>query len=219
MSTWPWAPAPMTPRAIVPEGGVFPSAATAHAGTIQARQPAASIDLRNFRRVRGVVTRVAFCLPIVSFLSFPSSVFRESLTSSVKAGSLTILPPASADWCAEPHAGPIGRLPRVGQRIAVLHERHDELVGHVRVRTAVPAALGEAQVPVAVHVVNAPRGELADGLGKPLGEVGRLDRLGDLRLWQFGPMHDQRLVLDQRPLDARLRPVERRNSRGTAGRC
>ena len=109
---------------------------------------------------------------------------------------------------AQAHAGPVGRLHGVRERIAILDQRHGELVRQVRMAAAVAAALREAQVRLLARVIDALRRVFRDALGQAPGEVGALDRLGNLRLGQLGRVQDERLVLDQRPLDGFLRAID-----------
>jgi hypothetical protein len=73
-------------------------------------------------------------------------------------------------------------------------------------RAAVAAALRERQVLVAVEVVDALRGELADALGQPVRVVGHLDALRDLVLRRLAVCSTGLLALDQRPLERLLVP-------------
>ena len=92
----------------------------------------------------------------------------------------------------------------VGPRVAVFHQRPDELVDQVRMRAAVARPLDEREV---LRVLDRPR-ELADFLGQKMGVVGHRDPLRDLRLRLLRRVHDVLLALDQRPLEALLRPVD-----------
>ena len=75
----------------------------------------------------------------------------------------------------------------------------DELVGQVRMRAAVAAALGEREMLRFVGVVDPFGREAANALGQTIGEVGHRHALG-----LFTPMQHRRLVLDARPLERDL---------------
>jgi hypothetical protein len=100
---------------------------------------------------------------------------------------------------ADAGAGPVGALLFIDPRLAVFDDAAEEFVGEVGVGAAVPAALFEGQVDVLVAVIDALGRVTADAIGKQVGEIGDLDALGG-----FAAMEDRRLVLDLRPLEARL---------------
>ena len=80
----------------------------------------------------------------------------DQQSPSVKAGSLTILPPSSADWCAQrPTQVQLADWTALGNGSRSSDQRHGELVGQVRVAAAVAAALREAQVRLLAGVVDA----------------------------------------------------------------
>ena len=87
---------------------------------------------------------------------------------------------------AQADTGPVGGLHGIRERIALLDQRHGKLVREVRMAAAVAAALGEAEVRLLAGVIDALRRVFGDALGQALGEVGALDRLGNLRLRQLG---------------------------------
>jgi hypothetical protein len=109
---------------------------------------------------------------------------------------------------AKTHAGPVRGLGGVGERIASLDQRHDKLVRQVGMAPAMPAPLREAEVRFLAGVIDTLRRVFRDALGQALGEVGALDALGNLRLRQLSGVDDQRLVLDQRPLDGFLGAID-----------
>ena len=102
---------------------------------------------------------------------------------------------------AEADAGPIGGLLRVRERLAIVHERRQELVHEVWMRAAVACALGEAQMRFLRNIINAPGRETADRSGEEFSVIWNLDSLRDLRLGQFRRVQDMRLVLDQGPFE------------------
>jgi hypothetical protein len=69
---------------------------------------------------------------------------------------------------AEADAGPVGGLPGVRERVAVLDQGGDELVGQMGMAAAMAGALGEAQVGLLPEVIHALRGERADAFGRRL---------------------------------------------------
>jgi len=82
---------------------------------------------------------------------------------------------------AEAHAGPVGRLLRIGEGIAVADEGVDDLVDEVRMAAAVAGALHEAAVRLfagAFAAVHAAGGEDLDGLGRRLAKSGVLTSFG-----------------------------------------
>src|SRR5678816_4335696 len=74
----------------------------------------------------------------------------------------------------------------------------------MRMRATVARALGEAEMRFLADVVHSARGEGLERLGQSLGEIRRLDRLGNFRLRQLGRVHDERLMLDERPFNGSL---------------
>ena len=104
---------------------------------------------------------------------------------------------------ADAYAGPVGGGYGVWPWVAILDEGRGELVYHVRMGTAVTAALDEGEV---VGVLDG-LGKLLNGLGEKVSVVGDCDLLGDFGLGALGHMHDAGLVLDEGPLEAFLGAV------------
>ena len=102
---------------------------------------------------------------------------------------------------AKAHASPIRRLARVGERVAVLDQRHGEFMCQMGMTAAMTAALGEAEMGFLAGVVHALGRVPGKAPGEALREIGALDRLGYLGLRQFRRMDNERRMLDQRPLD------------------
>ena len=74
--------------------------------------------------------------------------------------------------------------------------------------TAVPRALGEAQMRLLAQVIDPLGGELTNGLGQQPGVVRDPDLLRDLPLRQLGGVQHMRFVLDQGPFEGFLRAVD-----------
>src|SRR6266568_3738308 len=102
---------------------------------------------------------------------------------------------------AEAHAGPVGGLLRVRKRIAIFDKSADELMHQVRVRTAMPCALGETEMGFLRQIIDAFGGEPANRFGQQFRVIGRFDLPGNLRFRQFGGVQHVWLVLDERPLE------------------
>src|SRR2546422_667706 len=102
---------------------------------------------------------------------------------------------------AEADAGPVGGLLRVRKRIAIFGKSADELMHQVRVRTAVPCALGEAEMRFLGQIIDALGGEPANGFGQQFRVIGHFDLPGNFRFRQFGRVQHVRLMLDERPLE------------------
>src|SRR5678815_1901078 len=102
---------------------------------------------------------------------------------------------------AETDAGPVGGLASVREWIAILDKGADNFVREVRVTAAVAGALRETKVRFLSEIVDTLGREWLDRFRKPLREIRCLDRLGNLWLGQFRRVHDQRLMLDERPLN------------------
>ena len=105
-------------------------------------------------------------------------------------------------------AGPVGALPGVRKGRAIFRQRHRKLVREVRVAAAVPGALRKAEMGVPVGVIHALGGVTLERFREPRGKVRAGHLAGDLGLGLFRGVDDQRLVLDERPLDAFLRPID-----------
>src|SRR2546422_7125930 len=76
-----------------------------------------------------------------------------------------------------------------------------------RMRTAVAAALREAQVGLLARVIDAVRRVFRDALRQAMREVGALDRLGNFRLGQFRRVHHERSEEHTSELQSRLHLV------------
>ena len=63
---------------------------------------------------------------------------------------------------AKAHTGPIGGLPGIGERIAILDERRQKFMHQMGMRTAVPGSLREAQVGLLPQVIDSFRREPTD---------------------------------------------------------
>ena len=75
-------------------------------------------------------------------------------------------------------------------------------------RSAVARALGETQMRLLCQVIDALGCEALDGFGQPFRIIRGLDRLGNLRLRQFGAVQDERFVFDERPFDGSFRAID-----------
>src|SRR4051794_6777606 len=101
---------------------------------------------------------------------------------------------------AEADAGPVGGLLRIGKGIAVADQGVDDFVDEVRMAAAMASALHKAAVRFlagAFAAIHAAGGEALDGLGEALREIGRLDKLGNLRLGKLGGVEHERFMLDE----------------------
>ena len=109
----------------------------------------------------------------------------------------------------KPDTCPVRALLRIWERIALFHQSRDEFVHQVRMGSAVPTTLHEAEVRgLLIQIVDAFRREGLDRLGQPLRVIGSFNQLRNLMLRELGPVHDQRLMLNQRPFHGRLVAID-----------
>ena len=88
--------------------------------------------------------------------------------------------------------------------LAIFDERIDEFVREVRMGAAMAGALGEAEVRFLGEIIHALGREVPDLLRQELRVIRRRHELGNFSFGQFGAVHHQRFVLDQRPFNGDL---------------
>src|SRR5262249_55062207 len=100
---------------------------------------------------------------------------------------------------AKADAGPVGGLFRVRERRTVIVQRHGIFMREVWMAAAVSASLRKAKMRLLAGIVNAASRVFRNAFRQAFGEVGTLDRAGNLRLRPFRGVHDEWFVLDERP--------------------
>src|SRR5579872_5702612 len=108
---------------------------------------------------------------------------------------------------ANSHARPVGRLYRIGIRVAIIDERRNEFVHQMRMGTAMSASLRERQMRVLGQIVDPLGGKHADCFRQAVGVVGHLDALRDFVLGLLGGVQDRILPLDELPFEGLFRAV------------
>ena len=107
---------------------------------------------------------------------------------------------------ADADTGPVGTGHRVRPWVTVFNQGLQELVDKVGMGAPVSATLDKGEV---VRIMDFLRHrEPANRLGQQVGIVGHLDLLGNLRLGFLGRVDHVGFVLNQRPLETLLRPVD-----------